>query len=87
MLRYCGRRGRVLRRVTRIIDEKSGKMLRIRSDCIVIDGFICTGDLHRLCPRSIYPYWREDWLRRVDVAPFAVPEEELIGSGAAMRAS
>jgi hypothetical protein len=66
MLRYCGRRGRVLRRVDRLIDEKTGKMLRIKSDCIIIDGFICTGDYHRMCPRSIYPYWREAWLRRVE---------------------
>jgi hypothetical protein len=65
MLRYCGRRGRVLRRVERIINEKTGKMISIKSDCIIIDGFICTGDLHRMCPRSIYPYWRESWLRRV----------------------
>jgi hypothetical protein len=68
MLRYCGRRGRVLRRVERLIDEKTGKMLTIKSDCIIIDGFICTGDLHRMCPRSIYPYWREAWLKRVDSA-------------------
>jgi hypothetical protein len=66
MLRYCGRRGRVLRRVERLIDEKTGKMLTIKSDCIIIDGFICTGDLHRMCPRSIYPYWREAWLKRAD---------------------
>jgi len=66
MLRYCGRRGRVLRRVDHIIDEKTGKMLAINSDCIIIDGFICTGDLHRFCPRSIFPYWRESWLKRVD---------------------
>jgi hypothetical protein len=68
MLRYCGRRGRVLRRVEQIIDEKSGKMLAINSDCVIIDGFICTGDLHRFCPRSIYPYWRESWLTLVERA-------------------
>jgi hypothetical protein len=65
MLSYCGRRGRVLRRVEKLIDESSGRMIRINSDCIVIDGFICTGDYHRSCPRSIYPYWREAWLKRV----------------------
>jgi hypothetical protein len=71
MLRYCGRRGRVLRRVEHIIDEKTGRMLTIKGDCIIIDGFICTGDYHRMCPRSIYPYWREAWLRRVDAPPEA----------------
>jgi hypothetical protein len=71
MLRYCGRRGRVLRRVDHIIDEKTGRMLTIKADCIIIDGFICTGDYHRLCPRSIFPYWREAWLRRVQAPPEA----------------
>jgi hypothetical protein len=27
---------------------------------------ICTSDYHRLCPRGIYPYWREIWLERVE---------------------
>jgi hypothetical protein len=68
MLHYCGRRGPVLRRVENLIDEKTGKMLTIKTDCIIIDGFICTGDLHRMCPRAIFPYWREEWLRRVEPA-------------------
>jgi hypothetical protein len=66
MLTYCGRRGRVLQRVEKIIDEKTGEMLSINSDCIIIEGFICKGDYHRFCPRSVYPYWREAWLKRVD---------------------
>jgi hypothetical protein len=66
MLKYCGRRARVLRRIENIIDEKTGRMLRIRRDCVILDGVICTGDYHRSCPRAIYPYWREAWLRRVE---------------------
>ena len=73
MLRYCGRRGRVLRRVERIINEQTGKMLSMRSDCIIIEGFICTGDYHRFCPRSIYPYWRETWLKRVEASSQTPP--------------
>jgi hypothetical protein len=66
MLKYCGRRARVLRRMEKIIDEKTGRMLRIRRDTVILDGVICTGDYHRSCPRAIYPYWREAWLRRVE---------------------
>jgi hypothetical protein len=65
MLKYCGRQARVLRRVERIIDEKTGRMLYLRNPCIILEGVICTSDYHRLCPRGIYPYWREIWLRRV----------------------
>lgn len=65
MLPYCGRRARVLRRVERIIDEHTGRMIPIGSDCIVLDGVVCLSDYHRFCGRSIYNYWREIWLRRV----------------------
>jgi hypothetical protein len=65
MVRYCGREARVLRRVERIIDEKSGRMLRFRNPCIVLEDVTCTGAYHRQCPRGIYPYWREIWLERV----------------------
>lgn len=66
MLKYCGQQARVLRRVERIIEEKTGKMVRLRNPCIVLEGVVCTADYHRLCPRGIYPYWREIWLERVE---------------------
>ena len=69
MVPYCGRKYRVLRRVEKIIDEKTGKMIRLPNDCIVLDGVTCTAQFipQRLfCPRSIYPYWREIWLKRVE---------------------
>jgi hypothetical protein len=66
MLKYCGRQARVLRRVERIIDERTGRMLRLRRPCIVLEGVICAGDYHRCCPRADYPYWREVWLERVE---------------------
>ena len=66
MLRYCGQEARVLRRVERIIDEKSGRMLRFKNPCIVLDDVTCRGAYHRQCPRGIYQYWREIWLERVE---------------------
>src|SRR6266540_4044658 len=65
MLKYCGRQARVLRRVDRIIDEPSGRMMRLKNPCIILEDVICTSGVHRLCPRAIYPYWREIWLQRV----------------------
>lgn len=66
MKKYCGREARVLRRVERLIDEKTGRMLHLRNPCIILQDVICTSDFHRLCPRGIYPYWREIWLERVE---------------------
>lgn len=65
MVKYCGLQFRVLRRVTQIINEKTGKMIKMKGDCIVLDGVSCESDYHYFCPRSIYSYWREIWLRRV----------------------
>jgi hypothetical protein len=64
MLKYCGQRARVLRRVSNIIEEPTGRMLHLPGDCIILEGVICAADYHQYCPRSIYPYWREIWLER-----------------------
>lgn len=64
LLPYCGGIYRVLRRVQRIIDEKTGKMLDMKYPCIVLEGVVCRSDYHRLCPRAIQCYWRENWLKR-----------------------
>jgi len=71
MVPYCGRTFRVLDRVGQIINEKTGKMMRLRKDCIMLEGVVCTASYakyRKFCPRSIYPYWREIWLERVGTA-------------------
>ena len=72
MLPYCGRRARVLARVERIIDEKTGRMLRLR-DCIILEDVWCQGTFRALCRRKIYTYWREAWLRRVEPPDATMP--------------
>jgi hypothetical protein len=81
MTPYCGGIYRVLRRVHHIIDEKTGKMVNMRFPCIVLEGGVCKSDFHRLCPRAIYSYWRESWLRRVSLTP------ETAASGSARESS
>ena len=69
MLPYCGRTFRVKDRVRQIIDDKTGRMLNIPKDCLILDGAVCSGERSAgrwFCPRQIYPYWREAWLRRVE---------------------
>ncbi len=68
MVSYCNTTARVLSRVNRIIDEKTGKMMTLPNPCLILDGVVCTGhnSVDRMfCPRAIYPYWREIWLKRV----------------------
>ena len=69
MVPYCGGTYRVLDRVTKIVNERTGKMMTMQNPCIILDGVVCQSRYSRcrmFCPRSIYQYWREVWLQRVD---------------------
>jgi hypothetical protein len=80
MLPFCGGIYRVLRRVHHIVDERTGKMMDMKNPCIVLEGVFCKSDYNRFCPRAIYCYWRENWLRRVSPELLPAPrtkEQEL----------
>jgi hypothetical protein len=66
MARYCGREARVVRRVHRVIDEKTGRMLFMKNPCIVLEAVVCGGVYTASCPRAFYSFWREIWLERVE---------------------
>jgi len=69
MVPYCGGTYRVQQRVNQIIDEKTGKMLRFKNECIMLEGVVCQSEYSRGrlgCPRRIASYWREAWLERAD---------------------
>lgn len=66
MVTYVGKRARVLARVDKIIDEGTGEMLMMKSPSVILDDVVCTLENYQFCPRAIYPYWREIWLRRVE---------------------
>ena len=75
MLPYCGERHQVLARVDRLIDEKTGLMLLIKNDCIVLRDVICRGECsagRMFCPRRLYPFWREIWLERCAPPPSSI---------------
>jgi hypothetical protein len=68
MVPFSGGTFRVLKRVGQIIDERTGRMVKIKSDAIILENVACQAryaKCRRFCPRSIYPYWREIWLERV----------------------
>lgn len=68
MRKYSGERHRVQMRVDHLIDEKTGKMIRMKNPCIQLEDVYCRAECtdRRLgCPRASNTYWREIWLRRV----------------------
>ena len=64
---YCGGTYRVLRRVNRIVNEKTGKMLNVNSSVILENVFCqaCYSNDRLFCPRALYQFMREIWLERV----------------------
>jgi len=64
---FCGGTYPVRRQVTRIIDERSGRMLTMRTPCVSLEGVHCLAlysPKRMLCPRAITTYWREIYLER-----------------------
>jgi hypothetical protein len=72
MIPFCGKRVRVMRRVERLIEEKTGRMIQPAGVGIILENVFCVARYRRSCPRAIFPYWREIWLERVAVED--VPE-------------
>ena len=69
MVPASGKKFRVNERIERLIDERNGRMIELKNDCITLENFICKGDRTRgawFCPREAYPFFREAWLKRVD---------------------
>jgi hypothetical protein len=67
MTPFCGGDYKVKTRVEKIVDEKTGRMLKMPNASLILDGVTCGGCMssnRMFCPRGIYPYWREIWLER-----------------------
>jgi hypothetical protein len=76
---YCGKTFRVLKRVDRIVNEKTGRMLEMQTPCVILDSVVCQSrysECRLFCPRSIYSYWREIWLERVEPPASQVQSKE-----------
>jgi hypothetical protein len=71
MVPYCGRIYRVHSRVETFVDERTGLLKRLKTPAVILQGVTCGGRFSNnrwLCPRGIFPWWREVWLERVSDA-------------------
>jgi hypothetical protein len=70
MVPYCDNGTfRVLSRVDKIINEKTGEMINLTNPCIILDGVTCSGHYlprRMFSPRQEHMYFREIWLKRVE---------------------
>lgn len=65
MTRFCGGTYRVLSRVDRQIDERTGKFIIFTNPCITLEGVTATGEYHEFAPLDERIYWREIWVERI----------------------
>jgi len=69
---YCGKVCRVKAVIERFVDERTGVLRTLKTPAIILDGVWCLSHYtsrKMFCPRSIYSWWREIWLERIDGAP------------------
>jgi hypothetical protein len=64
MIRFCGQPAVVKKRVDRVIHEATGKMVVMKTPCVMLENVVATGEYLRLCPQHEYIFWREIWLGR-----------------------
>jgi len=65
MVKFCGKRFRVYRKLDKIILEATGELRKIKVPTVLLEGVFCDGSAHSGCGRSCFCFWREAWLRRV----------------------
>jgi len=68
MVPYTEKKLKVLKRVSRLIHEKTGKMLVFKSPCMILEGSVCEAKFakcRKLCPRGYYLYWRDIWVNKI----------------------
>jgi hypothetical protein len=71
MVPYCGGTYRVIARVERFLDERTGRLKSVKTPAIILEGTTCQSRFSKcrmFCPRSILGWWREIWLERVEEA-------------------
>lgn len=67
MMKFCGIRFQVYKKLDKIILETTGELRRIKAPTVILKDAFCDGKAHGGCDRSCFCFWREEWLKRVPV--------------------
>ena len=65
MGQFCDQELIVSRKITKMIDEKTGKLRVLKQPTVVLSETECSGIFRRFCSRGALHFWREIWLERV----------------------
>lgn len=66
MEKFCGKRFRVYKKLSRILLESTGELRKLKNT-VLLENAQCDGKEFFDCDRSCYYYWKEIWLRRLEV--------------------
>lgn len=66
MLKHCRHSYRVSRRVDRIIDVNSGRLITMKTPCYVLEGVRYSGEFQQFGPQHEDLYWRSIWLESAE---------------------
>ena len=66
MMKFCGNRYRVYKRLSKIILEATGELRTMKNPSLILEGVFCDGAHHGNCDRSCFCFWRDGWLRPVN---------------------
>lgn len=69
MMKYCGKRFVVSRRLERTCEEIDGEMRRIR-DTVFLEQLRCDGTRHGKCEKGCFLFWKDAWLKPVQDTEF-----------------
>jgi hypothetical protein len=62
MIKHCRQPGKVLDRVEKIIDDRTRRMVPMKTACIILEDVVASGEFLHFCPQQEYLFWREAWL-------------------------
>jgi hypothetical protein len=82
LVSYCGKVFRVRTRIERFVDEKTGKLLKMKTPAVILDGVYCQSlysGQRILSPRAVFLWWREIWLERVPESSVTRSDQEFPG--------
>ncbi len=74
MYNFCGNRYRVRSRLEKMILDDTATMRSVKHT-VILEGACCSGLKSRGCPRGLFHFWREAWLKRIHTqSPCGAPQ-------------
>src|SRR5207249_5923768 len=67
MLQFCGQRFMVSKKALKLCDTINWSGIYTMPDAVHLQGLRCDGSAHGGCQAGCLLYWKDAWLRRVDV--------------------